>query len=386
MDMANHRFPGKLGIQQRVLPTYRAAFFNALAEACEGGLGLFSGEVHREESIPTTQHLQTAKVVNARNIHLTKVHSPLYALWQRGLLSWLEDWNPDILIVEANPRYLSTRRAVRWMHERERAVVGWGLGAPPIKESSSILWKLFARWQQSSRNKFLHQLDAIIAYSERGADEYRREKVPPEKIFVAPNAVAGKPQGTAPIRPEHFDQSPKLLFVGRLQTRKRIDNLLFACSHIGELIEPSLWIVGDGPAREALQELAANIYPKAEFFGQLQGPELENRFSKADLFVLPGTGGLAVQEAMTYGLPVVVAEGDGTQEDLVKAGNGWLIPANDQDSLVNVLVEALSDPIRLRRMGEESFRVAQQEINVEYMVEVFVRVLNKVNYSVDNPE
>ena len=41
-------------------------------------------------------------------------------------------------------------------------------------------------------------------------------------------------------------------------------------------------------------------------------------FAGADLFVLPGTGGLAVQEAMSYALPVIVAKGDGTQEDLVR--------------------------------------------------------------------
>lgn len=364
-----------------MLPVYRAGFFDSLGAHCKGGLCLFAGGVRAEESIATVDHLQVARVKTTQNIHSAKVNSPLYALWQRGILDWLEDWNPDALVVEANPRYLSTRRAIRWMHERGRPVIGWGLGAPPVEVRNTFLGGYLARWQISQRKKFLHQLDALIAYSRRGAEEYQREGISQEKIFVAPNAVAGKPRGPRPKRSTEFGELPKVLFVGRLQARKRIDLLLIACSHIAESIKPALWIVGDGPAKESLQDLASEIYPHAEFLGEMYGPDLQRCFSEADLFILPGTGGLAVQEAMTHGLPVIVAEGDGTQADLVRAGNGWLIPANDETSLRSVLVEALSDPVRLRRMGEESYKIVQKEINIERMVEVFLHVINSVKHS-----
>ena len=99
-------------------------------------------------------------------------------------------------------------------------------------------------------------------------------------------------------------------------------------------------------------------------------------FVEADLFVLPGTGGLAVQEAMSHGLPVIVAQGDGTQDDLVRAGNGWQIPPNDFDALLAALRDALSDPARLRAMGAESYRIVSEEINLEKMVEAFVQAVN----------
>jgi glycosyltransferase involved in cell wall biosynthesis len=103
---------------------------------------------------------------------------------------------------------------------------------------------------------------------------------------------------------------------------------------------------------------------------------LEPIFAGADLFVLPGTGGLAVQEAMAHGLPIIVARGDGTQDDLVREGNGWQIPPGDHSALANALGEALSDPAKLRRMGEESFRIASAEINLEAMADAFVHALN----------
>ena len=116
-----------------------------------------------------------------------------------------------------------------------------------------------------------------------------------------------------------------MLFVGRLQPRKRIDILIRACADLPESIQPDLYIVGEGPSRAEYEGLAGRIYPKAEFLGALFGDELEGYFDKTDLFVLPGTGGLAVQQAMSHGLPVIMAEGDGTQDDLVRDVNGWQV-------------------------------------------------------------
>ena len=87
---------------------------------------------------------------------------------------------------------------------------------------------------------------------------------------------------------------------------------------------------------------------------------------------------LAVQEAMSYGLPVIVARGDGTQDDLVRQGNGWQIPNEDYPALLSALQEALSGPERLRRMGAESYRIVREEINIEKMVGVFLEALDKL--------
>jgi len=81
---------------------------------------------------------------------------------------------------------------------------------------------------------------------------------------------------------------------------------------------------------------------------------------------------------MSHGLPVIVAKGDGTQDDLVRAGNGWQIPPEDDAALVSTLREALSDVGSLRTMGAESYRIVAQEINLERMVEVFVGALSAV--------
>lgn len=359
-----NRYPGRLAIQQRVLPIYRAPFFDLLASACDGGMSLFTGLPRSREGVTTASQLQTARYRMGGNIHL--FDGAFYLCYQRGLIGWLNEWNPDALIIEANPRYLSTPSAVKWMHHRDRPVIGWGLGAPPV---SSI--------RESGRDAFLRQFDAMICYSNRGADEYARHGYPLDHLFVAHNAVSPAPTWGMPARPETFNERPCVLFVGRLQFRKNVDLLLGACAEIES--QPRLVIVGDGPERRELEELAQGIYPSAEFVGSKHGDELKPYFAEADLFVLPGTGGLAVQEAMSHGLPVIVAQGDGTQDDLVREGNGWIIPPDDFDMLVSIMREALSDAARLRRMGAESYRIVSEEINIGKMVEVFIRALGTVS-------
>ncbi|HJR79004.1 MAG TPA: glycosyltransferase family 4 protein [Anaerolineales bacterium] len=360
-------FPGKLALQQRVLPNYRVPFFDLLASACEAGMSLFAGSPRPLEGITTTDELSVARYTTGRNIHIFNGSFTLY--YQPGLVDWLRDWNPDALIVEANSRDLSTASAIRWMHGRGRPVIGWGLGSPPLSG-------IFARYLQSRRLSFLNQFDALIAYSRRGAEEYAQLGFPKDRIFVAPNAVSPPPAFPLPVRSATFNGRPYLLFVGRLQARKRIDHLLKACAQLES--QPRLVVIGEGPERRALELLAQEIYPSAEFIGARHGTDLKPYFTEADLFVLPGTGGLAIQEAMSYGLPVIVAQGDGTQDDLVQKGNGWQIPPppGDFGALVSTLKEALSDVARLRRMGTESYRIVKEEINIEKMVKTFVQALS----------
>ena len=143
------RFPGKLALQQRVLPNYRAQFFDLLASACDGGMSLFTGLPRPQEGITVTNQLKVARYKLGNNIHLLRGN--FYLCYQQGLLDWLKEWNPDVLILEANARYLSTSSAVRWMHRRRRPVIGWGLGSPPV-----------IGFRKQRRLSFINQFDAMI--------------------------------------------------------------------------------------------------------------------------------------------------------------------------------------------------------------------------------
>ena len=179
-------FPGKVGLQQRVLPAYRVPFFQRLGAACTGGLSLYAGEPRNEEAILVARRVEGVEFASGRNVHL--LSGSFYLCLQPGVIGWLSHWDPDVLVLEANPRYLSNYAAARWMHRRGRPVIGWGLGA-----STGRGWKhaLTGWW----RGPFLSMFDAILAYSSKGADQYRTLGFPPERVFIAFNAVSPPPPG-----------------------------------------------------------------------------------------------------------------------------------------------------------------------------------------------
>ncbi|MGA9531619.1 MAG: glycosyltransferase family 4 protein [Anaerolineales bacterium] len=354
-----NRFDGRVGLQQRVLPAYRVAFVDRLARACDG-LQVFAGRSRPQEAILAGETPEQADWVKAENRYLFSERT--YLLWQPGLMQWLRKWQPEVLILEANPRYLSNWRIARQARRAGIVVLGWGLGAPG---ASGPLGRIVWGW-------YLRRFDGVIAYSSQGAEQLRAVGHRKLLIEVAINAVAD-PTPALPGREPPTDRAPRLLFVGRLQERKGLDRLLQAAASLDRPVE--LRIVGDGPARSSLESLAQAALPGAVFDGALQGEALADAFRWADLFVLPGTGGLAVQQAMAYGLPVIVAEGDGTQRDLVRPENGWLVPAGDQPALAAVIEGALSDPAGLVQKGAASYRIVAEEINLDQMTRVFVETI-----------
>ena len=353
--MVEGQFEGRLAFQQRVLPSYRVAFFDLLASRSTEGLSLYAGQPRSNEAIQTADTLNEAQFWPARNVHI--LGGPLYFCLQRDIMEWIQDWDPHALIMEANPRYLSSRRAVDWMHSKGRPVIGWGLGIG----RSLVNWK-----------SFLKRFDALISYSSPGAEEYRITGYPSDRVFVAQNATTGPPPE---LHERKVADTPRVLFVGRLQERKRVNLLLKACS--AQRMKPELWIVGDGPERTDLEHIAAKVYPKAKFTGAQYGKELEDIFRQADLFVLPGTGGLAVQQAMAHSLPVIVAEADGSQRDLVSSQNGWIVPPGDLNALIGALSDALDHPDKLPKMGAASRKVVAERVNIELMAEMFIKVVNQ---------
>ena len=333
-------FSGKAGLQQRVFPFYRAPFIDLLAEHCQGGLGFFAGDPRSDELIETGKNLEHASYTHAKNIHSGK--GMFFRLRQANIIEWLTQLNPDVLIAEANARYLSTPQAIRWMHNHSRPVIGWGLGSP---QTGGVL-EFIRDWQ---RARFLRQFDGLIAYSKKGAEDYIRRGLDPTRVFIAPNAATCAPVFPPPERV--YTGKLTILFVGRLQDRKRIDLLLRVCASFEPAQQPDVTIVGDGPQKNALESLAKQIYPRTVFTGLKMGSELETYFKQANLFVLPGTGGLAIQQAMSYALPVIVAEGDGTQSNLVTPANGWQVEPGSEESLRDAIQTAAQMKEKLNQDG-----------------------------------
>ncbi len=358
----------KLLIVQRILPQYRAPFFERVAQESCSRVVVAHGKPMRSEGVRVASDTSFARAELSNKYFGNRSH---YLCWQAGLANVCEKEQPDIVVMEANARLLSHWSTIRKIKSRGRPVVCWGLGT--VNQHPHRLTD-HARWQLL--NRFYRSFDVLIAYSSKGAKDYESFGIDSSRIFVAPNSVStdlardihSLPGTTRKVQDN--SGAPRVLFVGRLIAEKKVDDLLTACSQCPS--QPELLIVGDGPDRERLQATAKSTYPTAKFVGHKTGRELRELFRSASLFVLPGSGGIAVQETVAFGLPVVVGAGDGTEIDLVVNGsNGFLFNSGDIDAMSQHIEEICSHRELRDRMARASMAVAAKRSNIDIMIRGF---------------
>jgi glycosyltransferase involved in cell wall biosynthesis len=156
---------------------------------------------------------------------------------------------------------------------------------------------------------------------------------------------------------------PVALFVGKLIPRKDPLTLLRAVQAAAPRQRFSLLFAGDGELRKDVEEKARTLGAGAcAVTGFLNQTEIGAAYAAADLLVLPSrreTWGLVVNEAMNFGLPIIVSDRIGCGADLVRPGeNGFVFPVGDELALSSGLA-GLSRPEVRRCHGEASRRLIE---------------------------
>lgn len=182
----------------------------------------------------------------------------------------------------------------------------------------------------------------------------------------------------------------RLLHIGRLVKWKRVDLLIETFARtLTQYPDAELVIVGNGPELDNLKKQAASLglplRSKEEngvdgrgcvrFIGAVYDPkELGAYMNEATVYVLAGMGGLSINDAMTYALPVVCSVCDSTERDLVTDGrNGLFFRDGDADSLTEKILQLLASPQECRRMGQESERIIREQINIDTVSERYLK-------------
>lgn len=147
-----------------------------------------------------------------------------------------------------------------------------------------------------------------------------------------------------------------IVAVGRLVSYKGFDRLV----RIARRLTLPLVIIGDGPMRPELEVLIEEqgVSDRVRLAGPVSDAELSTHLAAAAVFVMASVNraesfGIATLEAQAAGLPVVATDvGTGTHEAFVPGESGVLLPAGDDNALVQALNELAAAPSRRRAMGE----------------------------------
>ncbi len=219
-------------------------------------------------------------------------------------------------------------------------------------ESSALYWL-----GQSVVRRLGKKLHGKIAVS-KPALSYISKYLPAE-YKVIPNGIdTGHYRPDGPLRHEYKDGKLNILFVGRLEERKGLEDLIYACSYVKRDF-PGFRLIVVGPGlklRYRYELLAKKLIPdQIVFTGFVPFNMLADYYRTADIFCAPATGGesfgIVLLEAMASGTPVVATDIAGYSSVVTHKFDGVLARATDRQSIADALLALIHDKqLRIRLM------------------------------------
>lgn len=161
----------------------------------------------------------------------------------------------------------------------------------------------------------------------------------------------------------------KYVYVGRLIALKNLSQLIRVFNQNGK----SLTIVGTGVLEEELKSMAKE---NISFVGFIPNGNLSEVYRNHDVFVLPSfseTWGLVVEEAVYYGLPVLVSEYVGSQFDMVEKPNTGLIFSPDSDASLQNAIDVIERDYSFYRSNCLNFDFENQN---QIQIQAYLKTLS----------
>ncbi|HEX7060004.1 MAG TPA: glycosyltransferase family 4 protein [Solirubrobacterales bacterium] len=212
-----------------------------------------------------------------------------------------------------------------------------------VDVGSRDLQRIFA-WERHLYGDALHIFTMGSPAAESIASFY---EVPRERISVVGGGTNFRPK----LSPR--EREPVVLFVGRDWSRKGGDRLIEAFRRVREQMpEARLTIVGteDAPRDE----------PGVDVLGVVRGRErMAALYESARVFCLPSRFepyGLAIAEAMAYGLPCIATRVGAFDEIVMEEETGLIVPPDDTEALGDAMIRLLSNPTLADQMGTAARR------------------------------
>jgi glycosyltransferase involved in cell wall biosynthesis len=226
-----------------------------------------------------------------------------------------------------------------------------------------------------------NRANAMVLYTEIGRQAMLDLGMRAHLTYVANNTVEVSNHQAKPSQGNSF------LFVGRLQTRKRIDLMMGAFAKLVNAVPDKrlkLSIVGDGDIRQELEALSRtlNIAQHTHFYGAISDNELlKPIFHQAIAYVSPGHLGLGLNHALGFGVPII-SNGSVTHAPeiaVLNQGNSMMIEAIEDADCINQLADKMiqlsTDEALAIKMSEQSYSDYVNYCSMDRMVDGFVNAI-----------
>lgn len=241
------------------------------------------------------------------------------------------------------------------------------------------------RWHAPAFNRLLAGAQPLVTISSANAQRLQTLGLPsPELLLPGTDPEKFTPPISPPTGP------PILLTVARLVPRKGIDTVLRSLPPILDRV-PGLqyWIVGNGPARSSLGQLAQKMQLShaVRFMDAVSDSELPAIYRQATVFVMTTRAdyhaasvegfGIVYLEASASGLPVVAANSGGAAEAVIENETGLLVPPDDPVALQRALARLLDDSAMRQQMGRAGRLWVEREMNWNRVGRQFISLIDR---------
>ncbi|KPL08283.1 hypothetical protein AMJ85_08475 [candidate division BRC1 bacterium SM23_51] len=231
----------------------------------------------------------------------------------------------------------------------------------------------------------IEQSDAVTAVSRWLRDETLEQLDIRKPIEVVSNFVDAdifkRRLTECPMRRFVGEGEKVVLHVSNFRPVKRVTDVVRAFAQIRSKIPARLLLVGDGPDRQGVEDLARQlgVLGSTVFLGQNSSTECF--YAIADVFLLTSKNeafGLAALEAMSAEVPVVAYAGGGLAEVVRDGETGFLVPFADVETMAGRAMELLGDSQRARTMGRRARQIVLEGFLPEQIVPQYERVYQEV--------
>jgi glycosyltransferase involved in cell wall biosynthesis len=219
---------------------------------------------------------------------------------------------------------------------------------------------------------FIKACDGFVCAGTATSEYFKYLDASPEKIFIAPfsadyNYFHEKflelKSAKNEIKIKKGYPLITILYSGRFSFEKGILYLLEAFLKLQkEMKNVGLVLLGEGPEEKKYRAYCETNKLINIFFEEfVQQENLPEYYAAADIFVLPSLSepwGIVINEAMSFGLPIIATDSVGAAYDLIQEGvNGFVVKAGDANVLYTALKTLCMDEILRMKMGQESLRI-----------------------------
>lgn len=362
----------KVLLVQVVVPSWRRALYDKLGDSfLESGYDLC---LAYDFGARTKGHLKSSgEMEDISCVDLDLVDLLGKAKFLRGIQNTIRRIKPDIVITDANPRFLTAWELGNLKTRYHYMLIGWSSGH---FHSIGLL-------PTAIKRRFFARFDGMLAYTDRAfrhfRDVYRVASVRAvgnaiDDIQVRNEIENMDKQSIIALREQLVGRGRLLvLFVGKLTQRKRVDLLIGAAKRLPDY---GFVVIGSGPEERALMQEASSI-ANVRFMGRIEDG-VNAYFQAADVFVLPGLGGLALVQALHNGLPIISSPADGIgYEAVVNGVNGFMSEEVDEDFIVESLVKM--QDIEVRRAFSDNSKQLAQGFKVEQVANNVVKFVSELD-------